>query len=384
MYAPLVGEGNLAPCGSMLICHCSLHFTFREEWEDERLMFKHPSLKYINLSPGQRIWMPDTFFQNEKDGKKHDIDTPNVLLRVYGNDSGHILYSVRMTLTLSCPMDLHNYPMDTQECFVDFASYAYTTQDITYVWKAENPIQIKKGLHKSLPSFTLSDFRTANCTSITNTGAYSCLRTILILKREFSYYLLQLYIPSFMLVAVSWVSFWLDKDSVPARVTLGVTTLLTMTTQASGINANLPPVSYTKAIDVWIGVCLAFIFGALLEFALVNYAARKDMLAETKRRRILDQHNYTLVQRFGKNHKIQMEARDPEEAEEEEERFYSQMYKDASLITRMWRVKYRAHAKRIDVISRLIFPIAFFVFNMVYWILYLRPYLAVKARPSFS
>uniref|UniRef100_A0A0M3I2E2 Neur_chan_memb domain-containing protein n=1 Tax=Ascaris lumbricoides TaxID=6252 RepID=A0A0M3I2E2_ASCLU len=55
-----------------------------------------------------------------------------------------------------------------------------------------------------------------------------------------------------MLVIVSWVSFWLDRTAVPARITLGVTTLLTMTTQASGINAKLPPVSYTKAIDVWI------------------------------------------------------------------------------------------------------------------------------------
>jgi anionic glutamate receptor len=87
-----------------------------------------------------------------------------------------------------------------------------------------------------------------------------------------------------MLVIVSWVSFWLDQNAIPARVSLGVTTLLTMATQTSGINASLPPVSYTKAIDVWTGVCLTFVFGALLEFALVNYASRSDMHRENMKK----------------------------------------------------------------------------------------------------
>lgn len=58
-----------------------------------------------------------------------------------------------------------------------------------------------------------------------------------------------------------------------------------MATQSSGINASLPPVSYTKAIDVWTGVCLTFVFGALLEFALVNYASRSDMHRENLKKK---------------------------------------------------------------------------------------------------
>ncbi|KAL3078954.1 hypothetical protein niasHS_014736 [Heterodera schachtii] len=266
----------------------TMHFTFRQEWTDERLFFLSPSLAYIVLvssEHSQRIFLPDTFFQNEKDGKKHDVDKPNVFIRVY-NGTGRILYSSRLTLTLSCPMHLQAYPLDTQTCFIDYASYAYTTKDLEYRWKAGDPIQMKPGMRQSLPSFVLSAVTTGNCTSVTNTGTYSCLRTVLRLRREFSYYLLQLYVPSFMLVAVSTVSFWLDKDSVPARITLGTTVLLTVTTMASGINAKLPPVSYTKSVDIWIGVCTGFIFAALLEFSLVNWAARKESstMAKSNRR----------------------------------------------------------------------------------------------------
>ena len=117
-------------------------------------------------------------------------------------------------------------------------------------------------------------------------GEYSCLKVELIFKREFSYYLITIYVPCCMLVIVSWVSFWLDQNAIPARVSLGVTTLLTMSTQTSGISAQLPPVSYTKAIDVWTGACQGFVFCALLEFALVNYASRSDMQREQARERM--------------------------------------------------------------------------------------------------
>ncbi|KAI1289887.1 Glutamate-gated chloride channel [Halotydeus destructor] len=248
--------------------------TFREQWRDDRLVYddRNGRIKFLTLTDPDKIWKPDLFFSNEKEGHFHDIIMPNVLLRIYPD--GAILYSIRISLVLACPMDLKYYPLDKQTCSIQMASYGYTTEDVVLLWKEENPVQITKTLH--LPRFTLTNKRTEYCTSRTNTGEYSCIRVDLIFRREFSYYLIQIYIPCIMLVIVSWVSFWLDPNAIPARVSLGVTTLLTMATQISGINASLPPVSYTKAIDVWTGVCLTFVFGALLEFALVNYASRSD------------------------------------------------------------------------------------------------------------
>nr|AAP13536.1 avermectin-sensitive chloride channel GluCl alpha/yellow fluorescent protein fusion [synthetic construct] len=255
----------------------SAQLTLRESWIDKRLSYGvkgDGQPDFVILTVGHQIWMPDTFFPNEKQAYKHTIDKPNVLIRIH-ND-GTVLYSVRISLVLSCPMYLQYYPMDVQQCSIDLASYAYTTKDIEYLWKEHSPLQLKVGLSSSLPSFQLTNTSTTYCTSVTNTGIYSCLRTTIQLKREFSFYLLQLYIPSCMLVIVSWVSFWFDRTAIPARVTLGVTTLLTMTAQSAGINSQLPPVSYIKAIDVWIGACMTFIFCALLEFALVNHIANKQ------------------------------------------------------------------------------------------------------------
>ena len=63
-------------------------------------------------------------------------------------------------------------------------------------------------------------------------GAGSCLVAQFHMKRSVSFHLIQSYLPSILIVAISWVSFWMDLDSVPGRISLGVITLLAVSSQA--------------------------------------------------------------------------------------------------------------------------------------------------------
>lgn len=111
--------------------------------------------------------------------------------------------------------------------------------------------------------------------NISVAGSFSQLRIIFHLKRDVGFYMIQTYIPSVLIVILSWVGFWISSDAIPARISLGVLTVLTMTTQTSGSTGSLPRVSYIKAIDIWMATCLLFVFAALLEFAVVNVLTRK-------------------------------------------------------------------------------------------------------------
>ena len=94
------------------------------------------------------------------------------------------------------------------------------------------------------------------CNELYCVGAFPCLATYFILRRNIGFFLIQVYVPSVLIVILSWVSFWINVDASPARVSIGLLTVLTMTTMSAGARATLPRVSYIKAIDVWMIVCL--------------------------------------------------------------------------------------------------------------------------------
>uniref|UniRef100_A0A673NK25 Glycine receptor subunit alpha-4-like n=1 Tax=Sinocyclocheilus rhinocerous TaxID=307959 RepID=A0A673NK25_9TELE len=322
----------------------------------------------LDLDPSMldSIWKPDLFFANEKGANFHEVTTDNKLLRIFQN--GNVLYSIRLTLILSCPMDLKNFPMDTQTCTMQLESFGYTMNDLIFQWLDEGPMQVADDL--VLPQFVLKEEKDLGyCTKHYNTGQFTCIEVKFHLERQMGYYLIQMYIPSLLTVILSWVSFWINMDAAPARVGLGITTVLTMTTQSSGSRASLPKVSYVKAIDIWMAVCLLFVFAALLEYAAVNFVSRQHKEFFRLRRKLRED-----LGEFN----LQMDLYFPGYGMDSCLSGDGPLSEAAAMFAGLppghvlfdIRRRFAERAKRIDTISRAVFPLSFLVFNVFYWITY--------------
>ncbi|ESP01961.1 hypothetical protein LOTGIDRAFT_111366, partial [Lottia gigantea] len=252
-----------------------------QEWVDPRIQFFGLiDAPYLELDSKliDDVWVPDLYFANEKKASFHTVTVPNKMLHLYSN--GRVVYRLRVSLTATCPMQLQSYPMDAQVCSLYIQSFAYSTNSLQFSWREKDPIRQNKFME--LPQFELKNIQHKNCSEDRDQGNFTCIAVDFYLQRNIGFYMIQIYVPSMLVVLLSWVSFWLNVDAVPARISLGILTVLTMTTQKSMAVSSLPKVSYIKAIDVWMAACLSFVFVVLLEFALVNVLDRRQIKKPSK------------------------------------------------------------------------------------------------------
>ncbi|XP_053664320.1 gamma-aminobutyric acid receptor subunit alpha-6 [Anopheles marshallii] len=246
----------------------SMDCYFRQYWRDKRLSFRGP-IKSLSLSIKmlERIWRPDTYFYNGKHSHVHTITVPNKLLRL--SQDGEILYSMRLTIKASCLMELRSFPMDRQSCPLVLGSYAYSRQQLVYQWKDEDSVNFVPGM--TLSQFDLMSFGQKNYTFIRREGEFSVLHVSFNLQRHTGYFLIQVYVPCILIVVLSWVSFWIHREATSDRVGLGITTVLTLSTISLDSRTDLPKVRYATALDWFLLMSFFYCIATLLEFAGVHY-----------------------------------------------------------------------------------------------------------------
>ncbi|KAI4540977.1 hypothetical protein MG293_008119 [Ovis ammon polii] len=308
---------------------------FRQTWTDERLKFGGPTeILSLNNLMVSKIWTPDTFFRNGKKSIAHNMTTPNKLFRIMQN--GTILYTMRLTINADCPMKLVNFPMDGHACPLKFGSYAYPKSEIIYTWK-KGPL-----------------------------------------------YSVEVPEESSSLLQYDLIGQTVSSETIKSNT--GITTVLTMTTLSISARHSLPKVSYATAMDWFIAVCFAFVFSALIEFAAVNYFTNLQTQKAKRKAQIAASPPVTIAK-----------ATEPLEAEivlHPDSKYH--LKKRITSLTlpivpspEASKVLTRAPilqstpvtppplsptfggTSKIDQYSRILFPVAFAGFNLVYWIVYL-------------
>ena len=139
--------------------------------------------EYIKL-----IWVPDTFFVNEKIALFHQATTENQFLRI--THTGEVLRSMRLTIKATCPMNLANFPFDEQMCTVEIESFGYTMADLKYRWEDGNK-SVQMSPDVALPQFLVLGHRQRFIEVSLSSGNYSRLLADVQFIRSMGYYMIQ-------------------------------------------------------------------------------------------------------------------------------------------------------------------------------------------------
>ncbi|XP_056869160.1 gamma-aminobutyric acid receptor subunit rho-3-like, partial [Takifugu flavidus] len=113
------------------------------------------------------------------------------------------------------------------------------------------------------------------------------LVTTSILWRCIFFFMLQTHLPTMLMVVLSWVSF-----------SLGITTVLTMSTILTGVSSSMPQVSYVKAVDIYLWTSFLLVSLSVIEYAAVNSCTTLEETRKMKRRKIPSTFNNTQAMAF--------------------------------------------------------------------------------------
>ncbi|EFO91803.1 CRE-LGC-55 protein [Caenorhabditis remanei] len=251
----------------------TMHILFSQIWHDPGLSFEHEEGAHCltNLSLSHRmvdnIWLPNVCIVNSKGSAIHKSPTPNIFLAIFPN--GTVWMNYRVVVESPCEMDFSFFPMDRVMCTTIFESYAFNVGKVRLHWKRQGqPVEFIDDV--KLPDFHMTKFVHEKATFIYPAGVWDQLNIKLLFRRSYGFYILQIYLPTYCMVLISWISFWLDRRSLPARVTLGVSSLMALTLQYSNVSRSLPKVSYVKGLDLFMFGCIVYIFLSIVELAVVG------------------------------------------------------------------------------------------------------------------
>lgn len=241
-------------------------------WKDARLAWNGTDnggcLDEVDF-PGEllsEMWRPDLFWLG--------LSEPEKQLRHYFKlrSDGRVLDNKLLYMKLRCEMDLGDMPYDEQTCTIRLGTYRENLKQVRLVFKDTIPIRMDSDVNNL--EFELTAVSGTNPITEFSTGKEARLDFSFHFRRKPAFYEQYYFKPLGVIVMVSWMQFFVDRNAVPARATLALVCLLTCVFASQNLLKNIPAVPYSVFAVNFINVCEAFQIYGIVAFALGNYLCR--------------------------------------------------------------------------------------------------------------
>jgi hypothetical protein len=211
---------------------------FIARWRDSRLAGAQE-----RILPISEIWTPNILVFNKR---SVSIDLPNI---VTVQKNGTVVYRQRLTGTFASQLDLHRFPFDSQTLQVQLVNYGMDLEEVVLVESPE--FAAARNPNLSIRDWTVGEASLTADYFQPIPGAQKLSRFIVQLKAERlrNYYIIQMLIPLILIVAMSWIPFWINPEIIPTRIGTSVTTVLTLIAYRFMFGSLVPKLPYLTLLD---------------------------------------------------------------------------------------------------------------------------------------
>lgn len=314
---------------------------FRIRWIEPRLEINENSPAWSVPAAGvpystdilEHLWYPDLEINGMERFEANDILKPMASVIIY--QTNIIKYNGLVDITISCKMNFDRYPLDSHECPFRIGSF-YGTDDVVtcssnYDYDEKNQRHLQHYLDvEPLPSMYQA--------TVSENGKFIYCGFNVILRRTRTQILFQVYVTSALFIIVSWVSFLIKPDVVPGRMGLLVTIFLVLINIFNGVKSDAPASSSLNAVDLYLIVCIGQVFLALVEYAIILFLNKGSPSGIASN--VETEGNISL-----------------EKKPQPREQIKAWSNQDSS-------------KNKLDLISLVLFPLFFALFNIIYVVIY--------------
>lgn len=272
----------------------TIRLAYKLRWPEHRMVLNESADwtdGEINVRPEmiEYFWSPDIIIHDLISFVKPQVLNDVGAMEILRDQS--VYYKVRSTVTTVCKgMEFSRFPMDTHTCLFKLTSYGYDTSHM----KLSGKFSYQRANQRVLAFNT--DIRPLEPHQTQFTGSsrnYSVYGMQIVLKRSLGPFILSVYLPSGMFVVMSWVSFFIPPDIVPARIVLLVTLCLVLINMFNFTTARIPVANSITAMEVWLLACIVLVFLTLVEYAVI---LREEVLIKRNKRKALSTTSTTLFE----------------------------------------------------------------------------------------